>query len=172
MTTPSAAHDISPSELAELIQNCVRAKEKAYCPYSHFRVGATLLTDDGLYINGANVENASYSVGICAERTAYARAVADGHTKFRALAVSTDISPPASPCGMCRQFIREFGSPNFPVFMIDQDQNYHVMTLEQVGLGSSPLRKFVDLLPFSFGPDVLPPPDQMKAAQSDMGKKS
>lgn len=79
------------------------AKATAYCPYSQFRVGASILTEDGQYIDGANVENASYPVGTCAERVAFGKAVTDGHRKFRAIAVATDISPPASPCGMCRQ---------------------------------------------------------------------
>jgi cytidine deaminase len=79
------------------------AKATAYCPYSQFRVGASILTEDSQYINGANVENASYPVGTCAERVAFGKAVTDGHRKFRAIAVATDISPPASPCGMCRQ---------------------------------------------------------------------
>lgn len=79
------------------------AKDTAYCPYSQFRVGATILTEDGQYIDGANVENAAYPVGTCAERVAFGKAVTEGHKKFKAVAVATDISPPASPCGMCRQ---------------------------------------------------------------------
>ena len=79
------------------------AKASAYCPYSNFRVGATILTEDGQYIDGANVENCSYPVGTCAERVAFGKAVTEGHRGFKAVAVATDISPPASPCGMCRQ---------------------------------------------------------------------
>lgn len=79
------------------------AKASAYCPYSNFRVGATILTEDGKYIDGANVENCAYPVGTCAERVAFGKAVTEGHRGFKAVAVATDISPPASPCGMCRQ---------------------------------------------------------------------
>jgi homotetrameric cytidine deaminase len=81
------------------------AKSTAYCPYSQFRVGATILTNDGQFIDGANVENAAYPVGTCAERVAFGKAITEGHKKFKAVAVATDISPPASPCGMCRQLL-------------------------------------------------------------------
>lgn len=92
-------------------------------PYSKFRVGASLLLKSGQIVRGANVENAAYPVGTCAERTALGTAVVEGARRgdIRALAVATDISPPASPCGMCRQYIREFcevspeGGPGFKV---------------------------------------------------------
>lgn len=102
-------HGLTVAEFAELKARATAAKATAYCPYSQFRVGATLLSDStttqggGPYISGANVENASYPVGTCAERVALGKAVTEGHRKFRAVAVATDISPPASPCGMCRQ---------------------------------------------------------------------
>jgi cytidine deaminase len=119
-TSPSY---LTSEEIRRLSTLCSAAKRTAYCPYSRFRVGATLLTSDGQYISGANIENASYPVGTCAERVALGKAVTDlgasmigeggfkdwkyGKNgvgrKFKALAVSTDISPPASPCGMCRQ---------------------------------------------------------------------
>ena len=85
-------------------------------PYSQFRVGSALLTHDGHIVTGANVENASYPVGTCAERCAAAKAVADGHRSFRAMVVSTDVATPAWPCGMCRQFLREFCSLEAPLF--------------------------------------------------------
>jgi cytidine deaminase len=114
---------LTATELHTLSSFSSAAKSTAYCPYSKFRVGATILTTDGQYISGANVENASYPVGTCAERVALGKAVTDlamqvgggGGFKewkkgkdgvgrgFKALAVATDISPPASPCGMCRQ---------------------------------------------------------------------
>lgn len=90
-------------ELHNLKRHAVAAKATAYCPYSNFRVGAVLLTKAGAYIPGANVENAAYPVGTCAERVAFGKAVTEGHRDFKAVAVATDISPPASPCGMCRQ---------------------------------------------------------------------
>lgn len=96
-------YGLSESEFTELRQRATAAKETAYCPYSRFRVGATVLTDAGEFVNGANVENASYPVGTCAERVALGTAIVSGLREFKALAVATDISPPASPCGMCRQ---------------------------------------------------------------------
>lgn len=113
-----AAHGVTRAEFDALRTAAVAAKGVAYCPYSKFRVGAALLPlerrtvdataatadAEGIsVIKGCNVENASYPVGMCAERVGFGAAVAQGVTKFKALAVSTDISPPASPCGMCRQ---------------------------------------------------------------------
>ncbi|RHZ62706.1 hypothetical protein CDV55_103460 [Aspergillus turcosus] len=82
-----------------LSSKAIGAKANAYCPYSKFRVGACLLTKTGEYIAGANVENAAYPVGSCAERVAFGTAVAAGHQDFKAIAVATDITPGASPCG-------------------------------------------------------------------------
>ena len=94
---------LTSEEFHALKRHSVAAKETAYCPYSRFRVGAVILTKLGGYISGANVENASYPVGTCAERVAFGKAVTEGHKDFKALAVATDIAPAASPCGMCRQ---------------------------------------------------------------------
>ncbi|KAG9228358.1 cytidine deaminase-like protein [Amylocarpus encephaloides] len=138
-------HSITKTEFDALLSRSVSAKATAYCPYSQFRVGATILTHDGANIDGANVENAAYPVGTCAERVAFGKAVTEGHRKFKAVAVATDISPPASPCGMCRQFIREFCELDAPIFMFDKNGAFIVMRLEQ-------------LLPLSFGPEALPPP--------------
>lgn len=97
-------HNVSPTSFHLLRESCAAAKDAAYCPYSRFRVGAALLLPDGSAVKGVNVENAAYPVGTCAERVAIATAVAAGTVKgFGAIAVSTDVSPPASPCGMCRQ---------------------------------------------------------------------
>jgi cytidine deaminase len=103
-----AAHNLSEAEFHALREQATSAKSRAYCPYSGFRVGAALLTRQGTYIPGANVENASYPVTTCAERVALGRAVVDGHhtVGFKAVAVATDSGKeqgPASPCGMCRQ---------------------------------------------------------------------
>ncbi|KAL1977708.1 hypothetical protein VTN31DRAFT_567 [Thermomyces dupontii] len=134
---------LSPTELTTLTTHAIEAKSKAYCPYSKFRVGAALLTTSGTIITGANVENASYPVGTCAERVAFGTAIVAGHRDFKALAVATDTKPPAaSPCGMCRQFIREFTSADFPIYLIDTDGGYRVTTRGE-------------LLPDSFGPDNL-----------------
>ena len=96
-------YGLSSTQFHTLHKRCAASKATAYCPYSRFRVGASILTHDDQYIDGANVENAAYPVGTCAERVAFGKAVTEGHRKFKAVAVATDISPPASPCGMCRQ---------------------------------------------------------------------
>ncbi|KAF5669213.1 cytidine deaminase [Fusarium heterosporum] len=139
------AHGITQKEFSELRQRATAAKATAYCPYSQFRVGATVLSSEGELTSGANVENASYPVGTCAERVTLGTAVTSGHRGFRAIAVATDIAPPASPCGMCRQFIREFCALDTPVIMFDKNEDFVIMKLRQ-------------LLPLSFGPDQLPPP--------------
>src|SRR6516162_2494078 len=120
-----ATYSLTSEEVTALATRSSAAKSAAYCPYSQFRVGATLLTTEGHYISGANVENASYPVGTCAERVTLGKAVTDlgagvpgggGFKEWKegkngvkrgckALAVATDISPPASPCGMCRQLL-------------------------------------------------------------------
>jgi cytidine deaminase len=91
------------------------AAEQAYCPYSCFRVGAALLTDDGSIITGCNIENASYGVSLCAERVAVAQAVAMGIRCFAALAIAAGESTPATPCGICRQMLAEFAPPELPI---------------------------------------------------------
>lgn len=91
-------YGLSSAEFKELHERCVAAKSTAYCPYSRFRVGASVISVDGFFFNGANVENASYPVGTCAERVALGKAVTEGYRKIKAVAVATDISPPASPC--------------------------------------------------------------------------
>jgi len=145
-------YSLSPTELTTLHTLATTSKSHSYSPYSHFRVGCAILTTSGVYITGANVENASYPVTTCAERVAFGKAITDGHRGFKAVAVATDISPPASPCGMCRQCIREFCGLEMPIVMVDGEGRYSVMRLEE-------------LLPMSFGPEALGVPSQMKPAE-------
>jgi len=101
---------------AELFKLATEAANASYSPYSKFRVGAALLCDDGTVITGANVENRSYGLTICAERSAIVTAIAQGKKRFSALAISCpDASYPVSPCGACRQVISEFVEPAFPI---------------------------------------------------------
>jgi cytidine deaminase len=93
-----------------LYERACEVRERAYVPYSHFPVGAVLVAEDGRSFEGVNVENGSYGLTICAERSACVRAVSDGAQRFTAIGVSTDESvQTGSPCGACRQFLSEFG---------------------------------------------------------------
>jgi len=124
----------------ELIKLALKAKENAYVPYSKFRVGSALVTADGSVYTGCNIENASYSPTICAERTAISKAVSDGHREIKKIVIVGD-SNFTYPCGVCRQVIREFGKDAEIIIANDVD-NYRKYKLE-------------DLLPHSFGPEDL-----------------
>ena len=103
--------DMTEQEIQKLIDRAIVAREKTYSPYSHFGVGAALLCEDGAIYEGCNIENASYGLTNCAERTAIFKAVSEGHTKFKALAVVADTEGPCAPCGACRQVMGEFNIP-------------------------------------------------------------
>jgi cytidine deaminase len=97
-------------QIDRLVEAASAVRDRAYAPYSGYRVGAAVLTADGRVFTGCNVENASYGLGVCAERHAVAAAVAGGGRNLVAVAVVTTSSPPASPCGACRQVLAEFGN--------------------------------------------------------------
>ncbi|CAL8340100.1 unnamed protein product [Lota lota] len=126
----------------QLICRSLEAKTHAYCPYSKFRVGAALLTHDGKVFTGCNVENACYNLGVCAERNVIANAVSEGYRSFRAIAIASDLNDQfISPCGGCRQFMREFGS-SWVVYLTKPDGSHVKMDVSR-------------LLPMSFGPEEL-----------------
>lgn len=136
-------------EAKDLMKKAQEARAYAYTPYSHFAVGAALLCEDGSIVTGCNVENAAYSPGNCAERTAVFKAVSEGKKAFKAIAVvgaregeTPTAGSVCSPCGVCRQVLREFCDiKTFLVYMTNGKQLF-CYTLEE-------------LLPLSFGPDNL-----------------
>ena len=127
-------------EIQKLMDCAIKARENAYSPYSHFAVGAALLCEDGTLYEGCNIENASYGLTNCAERTVIFKAVSEGHIKFKALAVVADTEGPCAPCGACRQVISEFEIPR--IILANLKGNYRVLDLDE-------------LLPFRFGADSL-----------------
>ncbi|KAJ8971301.1 hypothetical protein NQ314_000778 [Rhamnusium bicolor] len=107
---------LSKSKIQNLIQEAIKVRNFAYCPYSNFKVGACILCEDGTLYTGCNVENGSFTVGNCAERCAYVKAISEGKTKFKAVAVvAQQENSFTTPCGTCRQFMGEFG--NVDVYM-------------------------------------------------------
>ena len=125
----------------ELKAAAVSMLERAYCPYSRFAVGAALECADGTVFTGCNVENAAYSPGICAERTAVAKAVSEGRTDFVRIAIAGRSADFCVPCGVCRQVLREF-APDIEIICLNGKGEEKVFTLSQ-------------LLPHSFGPEFL-----------------
>ena len=118
-----------------LIEYAIDAMERAYAPYSGFTVGAALLCGDGAVYQGCNIENASFSPTICAERTAFAKAVSEGQRDFVAIAVcggkNSKIERICAPCGVCRQVMTEFCQPDFKIYMVGPG-GYEERTLNQL----------------------------------------
>lgn len=131
----------------ELIRCALLARERAYTPYSHFQVGAALLTRTGTVYPGCNIENAAYTPTNCAERTAFFSAVAQGERDFAAIAIvggpQGDVLDYTAPCGVCRQVMMEFCDPDtFRILAARSPEDYRVFTLRE-------------LMPQSFGPADL-----------------
>jgi cytidine deaminase len=128
----------------ELFKQAKEVMQRSYSPYSHFKVGAALLMKDGKIVTGTNIENASYGLSNCAERSALFAAYSQGYHKddILALAVTSTSTPPASPCGACRQVISELINEDVPVFIFnDKGEQYEV--------------KVKELLPFAFNKEQL-----------------
>ena len=128
---------------AELFAAAEAVRARAYAPYSRFAVGAATLADDGRVYAGCNVENAAYPIGNCAEASAIAAMIAGGGRRIRRVYVTGPGAVPVTPCGGCRQRIREFADPDVVVISHGVDGAPLAQTLEQ-------------LLPHSFGPEYLP----------------
>lgn len=125
----------------ELIKSALAARENSHSPYSEFRVGAALLCADGKVYTGCNIENASYSATVCAERTAIFKAVSEGCRDFSAIAIvggNSDKMTMAYPCGVCRQVMSEFCKKDFRIIVAESEEKYEEYTLGE-------------LLPKSFG---------------------
>jgi cytidine deaminase len=126
----------------ELVNLAIEAREHSYCPYSHFAVGAALLTKSGKIYQGCNIENVSFTPTICAERTAFFKAVYDGEREFEAIAIvggpaDRPVSDLCAPCGVCRQVMREFCKDDFKIYLSKGDGTYMEASL-------------IEMLPFSF----------------------
>ena len=135
-------------EVKELIQLAIQAMNRAYTPYSHFKVGAALLTKSGKVYTGCNIENAAFTPTICAERTAVFKAVSEGETNFEAIAVVggpngelKETGDFTGPCGVCRQVLMEF-APDITIISANSVDEYFINSLQ-------------DLLPKGFGPKNL-----------------
>ena len=125
----------------ELRAAAVAMLDRAYCPYSHFPVGAALECSDGTVFTGCNIENASYTPTICAERTAVSKAVSEGHRDFVRIVIAGRSKDFCVPCGVCRQVLREF-APDLEIICLNGAGEEQVFTLPE-------------LLPHSFGPEYL-----------------
>lgn len=128
----------------ELLSLAVNAMKKSYSPYSNCKVGAALLCNNGKVFTGTNIENASFSPTVCAERVAVFKAVSEGETEFSEIAVvggkDGKINGIFAPCGVCRQVLREFCDDDFPIILGESENEFKKVTLKE-------------LLPLSFSPD-------------------
>jgi cytidine deaminase len=129
----------------DLLPRAQLAAQQAYCPYSHFPVGACIESDGGALYSGCNIENASYSLGLCAESSAIAQMIINGSKKIRSIAIYTPTDTPTSPCGACRQRIFEFSLDSTLVYLCTPDNEPMITTIQE-------------LLPHAFGPKNLEKP--------------
>jgi len=125
----------------EIIEKAIEARKKAYVPYSNFPVGAAVKIKEGKYFTGCNIESASFTPTICAERTALSKAISEGYRDIEAIAVVGSFDDYTYPCGVCRQFIVEFGK-NIEIIVAKNIEDYKVY-------------KITELLPHSFGPEDI-----------------
>ncbi|MGL4867836.1 MAG: cytidine deaminase [Cetobacterium sp.] len=123
---------IDEKTILEYLEKAISAREKAYAPYSKFLVGAVLVDENGEETTGANIENASYGLSNCAERSAIFAAASKGMRKIKLLAVVADTTGPVSPCGACRQVIKEFASEDITIILGNTKKDYKIMTMEEL----------------------------------------
>lgn len=116
----------------QLIEEATGMLENAHVPYSKFPVGASLITEEGTIYSGCNIENASYGLSNCAERTAIFKAVSEGKKSFKKLVVTGKTSGPISPCGACRQVMVEFCEPDMPVLLTNTNGDKYETTVKEL----------------------------------------
>ena len=133
---------LNEKEILDYIDEINLLLEKAYVPYSKFPVAALLIENNGKKHKGVNVENASFGLTLCAERNAITTAVTENMKKIKVLVVTGKTPEPISPCGACRQVIREFSENDTVIILANKDKKYKITSLEE-------------LLPYSFGPEDL-----------------
>ena len=135
-------------QTTNLISQALRARQRAYAPYSHYQVGAALLTASGEIFTGVNIENASFGATNCAERTAFFKAVSEGRLQFAKIAIAGGIAGEepkdyAYPCGICRQVMQEFCGEDFQIIVAKSESDYKVYTLKELlpeGFGGESLK--------------------------------
>ena len=133
---------LNEKEILDYIDEINLLLEKAYVPYSKFPVAALLIDENGNKHKGVNVENASFGLTLCAERNAITTAVTENMKKIKVLVVTGNTPEPISPCGACRQVIKEFSDSETVIILANKDKKYKITSLEE-------------LLPYSFGPEDL-----------------
>lgn len=126
-----------------LLDKAFEARERAYAPYSNYKVGACLMAKDGTIYQGCNIENASYTPTSCAERTAFCKAIYDGQREFSAIAICATGDTPSFPCGVCRQVMAEFCNKDFVIIVSNKDRSQVVVAT------------LAEMLPYSFTPKDL-----------------
>lgn len=119
-------------EYQDLVSKAIDARKNSYSPYSNFKVGAAVLTYDGKIYTGCNIENASYGATNCAERTAIFKAVSEGYTTIKAIAIVGVENDYTYPCGICRQVIAEFATDDTKIILGKNDTEYIVKTLDEI----------------------------------------
>lgn len=119
-------------EILSLIDEAITARENAYTKYSGFKVGAVVVDENGNHHQGANVENASYGLSNCGERTAIFTGVTKGMKKIAKICIVADTSGPVSPCGACRQVIKEFATDDTVIILANLKKDYKLMTMEEL----------------------------------------
>jgi cytidine deaminase len=129
-------------EILSLIEEAIEARKGAYTPYSNFKVGALVIDEKGRHFKGCNIENASYGLSNCGERTAIFKAISEGMKKINTIVVVADTKGPVSPCGACRQVINEFADKDTIIILANMKKEYEIWNMEK-------------LLPYGFGPSDL-----------------